>query len=265
MERLAEHPDSKGKIRSLRKNFSFYLFIFFLALAVHVFPLLLFKPLPEGSASSMENHRFSIMFSHPESDRNDPYGLNYWLKYGDPTLFLETDQPYSYSSLLKQLESRLEPARETPSVRALFLAENPENPFSAEKELTPRKPADFPMEPVPGIVVPSGMETLPDGQPALCSTSSGKMIRNLFTDPAAAFRVMKKNPPDRPTVIYILPSELPDLPPILRVASSSGNRELDLLASGALTVYAARKTPDELKRFKYVIVDWRTGSKGVVK
>ena len=238
-----------------------------LALLLHALPLLFSRPSEsKENTEAKAERRVTRMFNREPNmgEKKDPYGLEYWLYYGNPHDFSDPGSQYGFSGLLHAGEARVvklmpipPPAVSltkdlaTPRNSRISRARAPEElfprltPHYAASSRAPKRPAETPKRP-------------------FWAAADGTALGNIPLAMTPELRKLIENAtPPTGTELRVLPSAEPETPPLIRVEKSCGDRKLDLAAVNALAVYtAAGLSPEQLERLKYVTVDWRVPKTG---
>ncbi len=235
-----------------------------LALLLHALPLLFSRPSKsKESTEAKAEQRFTRMVSELDGTK-DEYGLEYWLYYGDPHDFSDPGRPYGFSGLLR--------AAETPVMK---LVPVPPSAVSLTKDLAApqnsrvvrvRAPEELFIRLTPHYAAysrtPKKMAAIPK-RPYWIAADGAELGNIPFTMTPELRKLIQNAASLTGTELQVQPSSEPEIPPLIRVAKSCGDRRLDLAAVNALAVYAgAGLTPEQLERLKHVVVDWRAPKTG---
>ncbi len=233
----------------------------FIALLLHVLPMLIFTPVKKVPEKEQTGRRFTVMVNNVPTAQYDPFDLYYWLKFGDPTLFAVPDYDSGFSAAQKSRQSPLE-ADDAIHPIQLSLTNPmafPENRylFASRSMEHLLQPLTLPM-PIPLASAGTGPEIRKEAFPKW-TAADGTSLGNLFSDREKIRSLVAKLKPKHATILLLSPGSEPEMPPTIKVGRSSGTPELDMRASGALAAYAGSdKNATLLKKLKYVIVDWGT-------
>lgn len=246
--------------RGGERTWQVFLAALLLAAAVHVFPLLFFKPMEKQDAAVETGRRFTVMVGREPTAQDDPFDLYYWLQYGNPTDFSAPDYDHGFSAGLRVRQVKTVELRPIPpeSVSLTRKYAYPVNHYFP----APRTPEEllFPLYPhTLTQTLSASKNTIRQSGRPLWTMADGTELGDLFADSPDILRHIARTAPQRGTVLRLTPSDLPELPPRIQVIQSCGNTELDIQAAGALAAHAgAGLSREQLERLKYVIVDWQT-------
>lgn len=249
--------------RGGERTWQVFLVALLLAAAVHILPLLFFKPLEKQDAAVETGRRFTVMVGREPTAQEDPFDLYYWLRYGNPTDFSAPDYEHGFSAGLRVRQAKTVELHPIPpdSVSLTRKYAYPVNDYFP----APRTPGEllFPLYPhLPAQTKATSKTAVRQSGRPLWTMADGTELGDLFADSPDILRHIARSAPQRGTVLRLTPSELPELPPRIQVIQSCGNTELDIQAAGALAAHAgAGLSREQLERLKYVIVDWHTAAR----
>ena len=249
--------------RGGERTWQVFLVALLLAAAVHILPLLFFKPLEKQDAAVETGRRFTVMVGREPTAQEDPFDLYYWLRYGNPTDFSAPDYEHGFSAGLRVRQAKTVELRPIPpdSVSLTRKYAYPGNDYFP----APRTPEEllFPLYPhLPAQTKATSKTAVRQSGRPLWTVADGTELGDLFADSPDILRHIARSTPQRGTVLRLTPSELPELPPRIQVIQSCGNTELDIQAAGALAAHAGTGlSREQLERLKYVIVDWHTAAR----
>lgn len=249
--------------RGGERTWQVFLVALLLATAVHILPLLFFKPLEKQDAAVETGRRFTVMVGREPTAQEDPFDLYYWLRYGNPTDFSAPDYEHGFSAGLRVRQAKTVELHPIPpdSVSLTRKYAYPVNDYFP----APRTPGEllFPLYPhLPAQTKATSKTAVRQSGRPLWTVADGTELGDLFADSPDILRHIARSAPQRGTVLRLTPSELPELPPRIQVIQSCGNTELDIQAAGALAAHAgAGLSREQLERLKYVIVDWHTAAR----
>ncbi len=208
---------------------------------LHLSLLALFKPVPVSVQAAPKETRFTVAVSGSLLSSGDPWSLLHWMKYGDPTLFAKPDERCGFSSYraIRRSDSQL-PA---------------ELPLDANDKFSGLNPGRFSMSPEPWpFVIPPPANWLrfqdslaasaqlelppaPKLQLPVWLDSSFRPLGQVFDFSGEISRLLRGAAPGSLSETVLSVRYLgQDLPPEIRVVSSSGSHALDILALRSLSV-----------------------------
>ena len=241
----------------LRRSFFLLLILAVSALSM-LLPVFLFSPVKKAPEKEITDRRFTVMLNQTPTILNDPYDLAYWLVYCDPSSFAKPDWETGFSSFLrggKRFSAVQRDFAENLSLTSLFAS--PETVAASEI----RTPDQLFSRLRPAITRP--FPDLPDGKKKekpkypRWTDLSGTDLGDLFGENQKIHLYLRRKTPEDPTILRIDRKTSEYMPPSVRVAASCGNRNLDVLASGALASAVARNMNSTLfTRIRFVVVDW---------
>ena len=233
-----------------------WLAFFFLALALHVLLFSLFRPLPAAVSESSRESRYTIFMEEKElsAQRNDPYGLQYWLRYTDPARLLKPDFEYGFSRICGKNEITVpDPANfHSPLFKPLIY-----NWIPSKSDFPERTPADFAGGSETAVIPPpvSSPAPMENQQYPVWTDENGRITSGLFLADDNSVDLLKRQRASRPTVLRLILRE--GRFPSVDLLRSCGNPKLDMLAMRQLKLRKENFEPAALRGEKYFTVFWQ--------
>ena len=234
-----------------------WIVVFLVALALHSLLFFLFVPMPDSFDESASGSRFTLYLEEEKLDlhKQDPHGLQYWLRYSDPELILKPDPETGFS----MFQGRNELTIPDPAGIPFRLYETSAVYHEPVLRLSPgRSISDF----ITGIPVPV-IPPLPDRRifPAahypLWTDEAGRISQGLFLNDDKSLRILKQQHAAAPAVLR-LTLQNGRIPEVL-LLRSCGNPALDDLAVRQLVSRKAnfQPLPSSGTCVKYFTVYWQ--------
>ena len=237
-------------------------FFLLLILAVSIFsmllPAFLFSPVKKTPEKEVTDRRFTVMLNQTPTILNDPYDLAYWLVYCDPRSFANPDWETGFSSFLRggrrfsaiqgdfAENLSLTSSFASPETASAFENRTPDQLFSRLRPAVSR--------PLPDLQDKTKKEK---PKYPRWSDLAGNDLGDLFGENQKVQSHLRRKTPEKPTVLRIDRQNSEFMPPSVRVVDSSGNRNLDMLASRTLASAAVRNLNSSLfSKIRFVVVDW---------
>ena len=234
-----------------------WIMIFLVALALHSMLFFIFIPLPNSFAESPSASRYTLYLEEEKLDlrKQDPHGLQYWLRYSDPELILKPDPETGFSLF----QGRNELTIPDPAAIPFHLYETATVYREPVLRLSPgRSIADF-FSAVPVPVMPPlpDRRIFPTAQYPLWTDETGLISQGLFLNDDKSLRTLKQQHAAAPAVLR-LTLQNSRIPEVL-LLRSCGNPALDVLAVRQLVSRKANylPLPSSEPRVKYFTVYWQ--------
>lgn len=234
-----------------------WLLVFLAAVVLHALLFSLFAPMPDSFAESSIDPRYTLILEEQklDLDRQDPHGLQYWLRYSDPERILKPDPETGFSMFQGRNQLTIpDPARvpfhlyETSAAYREPVLKLPPERSLADFSSGPRFPV---MPPLPD------RRLFPAVQYPLWSDESGLLSQGLFLADEQSLQILKKQQAAVPAVLRLTLQN--DRIPEVLLLRSCGNPVLDSLAVRQLMIRKAnfQPLPSSGPCVKYFTVCWQ--------
>ncbi len=234
-----------------------WLLVFLVALALHAVLLSLFAPMPDSFSESSSDPRYTLILEEQKLDlqRQDPHGLQYWLRYSDPERILKPDPETGFSLFQGRNELTIpDPARVSFHLYETSSAyREPGLKLPSERTIS-----DFSSIPAVPVIPPLPDRRLfPNVQYPLWTDETGRLSQGLFLADDPSLRLLKKQHAAQPAILRLTLQN--DRIPEVLLLRSCGNPALDSLAVRQLMMRKAnfQPLPSSEPRVKYFTVFWQ--------